>query len=257
MSDQDVTISDPVPEPAVNGSRAVATAEQPVPLEGCLYCHTTGSTALGEAKSVLGTRSAVIRCSACGAVASFEPGADADHWRIRYTKYPRAARFYYVMVHLGQAGWLDADHAIEESTRGFIQRQRLQQAQRGDLVWLKPHRMEPPPPLMSPAETVYLMQDPAALFQGSNGTRINLLARGDGVPQDTGRFYVTDLKLHLLGRSRDWSHKLADIRNVEFNQRRWRIFIGDGGLYYQGENMPGQTDAQLFVMVVKLLMSRG
>ncbi len=228
----------------------------PVPLQGCLYCHTEGSTALGESRPLLGLGASIpiITCSSCGAVAQFEASDDPNHpdqWRIRYRSVNKAPRFYYVMIHLGQAGWLDAQTALAESRRGFVQRQWMQRTQRGDLTWLHPVSLEPTPPLMSPDEQVYLMLNPASLFQAVRGGRA--LGRGDDTLQDTGRFYVTDRKLHLLGHRRDWSHKLSDVQRAEQTDHHWRVYIGDGSQYYQGENLPNQLDAQLFAAAVKAL----
>jgi len=53
--------------------------------------------------------------------------------------------FYYVMLYLGRAGWLSADQALKASRNGFVQRQRVQQVQGGDLEWLHPMPLDPPP----------------------------------------------------------------------------------------------------------------
>ncbi len=228
----------------------------PTPLRGCLYCHTEGSTTLAESRKVLGLGGNVptITCSACGAVASFEAGQNADDWRIRYKSVNKASRFYYVMIHLGPANWLDAKTAIEESRRGFVQRQRVQQTQRGDLSWLQPTRLDPAPPLMSPDELIFLSLNPGTLQQAA---KTGMLTRaGEGSVQDTGRFYVTDRKVHLLGHRRDWSHKLSDVQRVEHTEQHWRIYVGDGTQFYQGENLPNQLDAQLFAAVVRTLLAR-
>lgn len=235
---------------------AADTALMPAPLLGCLYCHTEGSTTLAESRKLLGLgpNEPTITCSACGSVALFEAGEDANTWRIRYRSVNKASRFYYVMIHLGQPGWLDAEMALEVSRVGFIQRQRVQQTQRGDLSWLRPTRLDPPPPLMSPDETIYLSLNPGSLQQA---TKTGVLTRaGDGSVQDTGRFYVTDRKIHLLGHRRDWSHKLTDIGRVEHNEQHWRIYVGEGAQFYQGENLPNQLDVQLFAAVVRTLLAR-
>lgn len=228
-------------------------AAKAAPLLGCLYCGTEGTITADET----GRR---LTCSACGAIAKFEPGADSDHWRVNYQKVSHAPRFYFVMNTLGKAGWLDDDHALELGRLGFLARHRLQQTQRGELGWLQPRKMASPPPLMSPAETVYLIADSVGLYHSgkSNGRGLAaLFGRGGGELQDTGRFYLTDLKLHLLGKARDWSHKLStDIQRVEHTDKYWRVYLTDGSQFYQGENQPTQPeqpDAQLFASVVKAL----
>ncbi|MHB8629133.1 MAG: hypothetical protein ACYDBJ_21190 [Aggregatilineales bacterium] len=245
-----------LPEASGNGSfPGSADGTVPAPLRGCLYCHTEGATALGEGRKVLGLGGGtVLTCQHCGAVAQFEPGEKADQWRIRYRSVNHSARYYYVWLHLGQAGWLDAQTALEESRRGFVQRIRLQQLQRGDLAWLHPAPLASPPSLMSPNEVVYAMLNPASLHQGSKNGRS--LSRGDSPMQDAGRFYLTDRKLHLLGHRRDWSHKLVEVQRVDNNDRYWRAYIGANSQYYQGENLPGQLDAQLFAAIIRALTKR-
>jgi hypothetical protein len=142
------------------------------PLNGCLYCHTEGTITQAESRKILGFGSGLptLTCSSCGSVALFEAGQDADSWRIRYKKVNRAPRFYYVMIHLGNAGWLNADEALEISRNGYVQRLRIQQVQRGDLSWLRPAPLDPPPPLMSADELVFLTFNPV-MFQQSAQTR--------------------------------------------------------------------------------------
>ena len=243
-----------LPRDSANGSGASAASDVslPAPLRGCLYCHAEGSTALGEGRRVLGLGGGtVLTCQQCGAVAQFEPGATPDEWRLRYRSVNHSSRYYYVWQHLGQAGWLDAQTALEESRRGFVQRIRLQQVQHGDLTWLHPAPLASPPSLMTPNEIVYLTLNPASLHQGTKNGRG--LSRGENPLQDTGRFYVTDHKLHLLGHRRDWSHKLADIQRIDVTDRYWRAYVGASNQYYQGENLPNQLDAQLCAAVIRAL----
>jgi hypothetical protein len=79
------------------------------------------------------------------------------------------------------------------------------------------------------------------------------LGQGEENVLDSGKFYVTDRKLHLLGHRRDWSHKLTDVRRVEHTDQYWRIYVGESEQHYQGSNTPDQIDAQLFSTVVKML----
>jgi hypothetical protein len=229
------------------------TIDTPAPLLGCLYCHAEGTTTLNEGRKILGLGSGLptVTCNNCGSVAFFEQGNDTDSWRIRYKNVNKAPRFYYVMLYLGRAGWLNAEQALEASRNGYVQRQRVLQTQRGDFSWLYPAPLDPPPPLMSPDENVYLRVNPAT-FQQS--TRVgSVLGQGEENVLDSGRFYVTNRKLHLLGHRRDWSHKLSEIKRIEHTDELWRIYVGDSDQHYQGTNFPDQIDAQLFTTVVKML----
>jgi hypothetical protein len=229
------------------------TVQIPAPLQGCLYCHTEGSITLAEGRKILGFGSGLptLTCSSCGSVALFEAGTDPDTWRIRYKNVNKSPRFYYVMLYLGRAGWLTAEQALEVSRNGYVQRQRIQQTQRGDLTWLHPAPLNPPPPLMSPDETVYLTVNPVTFQQAMRAGSV--LAQGEENVLDSGRFYVTDRKLHLLGHRRDWSHKLTDIQRVEHSDQHWRVYVGESEQHYQGTNDPNQIDAQLFTTIVKML----
>ncbi len=229
------------------------TVQIPAPLQGCLYCHTEGSITLTEGRKILGFGSGLptLTCSSCGSVALFEEGPDPDTWRIRYKNVNKSSRFYYVMLYLGHAGWLSADRALEISRNGFVQRQRLQQVQHGDLEWLRPAPLSPPPPLMSPDERVFVSVNPVTFQQAMRAGSV--LAQGEENVLDSGRFYITDRKLHLLGHRRDWSHKLTDIQRVEHNDQYWRVYVGESEQHYQGLNFPDQMDAQLLTTIVKAL----
>jgi hypothetical protein len=234
--------------------------ELPAPLQGCLFCHSEKTISSGERKTLfgLGRPQQTLTCSSCGAVALFQ-SQSPDQWRIQYVKVPHVARYYYLRVHLAEVGWLDSDQALEISQRGYVQRHRMQQIQRGDLAWLHPHRLTPPPPLMSPAESVYLTIEPVTLSQEGAARGTGLLSqlpinRGNQAVMDSGRFYVTDLKIHLLGERRDWSHKLTEISKFDHDLRGWRLTVGTQ--VYSGENHADGVDAQLFVTVVKSLAAR-
>jgi hypothetical protein len=229
------------------------TIEIPAPLQGCLYCHTEGSITLSEGRKILGFGSGLptLTCSSCGSVALFEAGPTPDSWRIRYKSVNKAPRFYYVMLYLGKAGWLTAEQALEASRNGYVQRQRIQQAQRGDFSWLHPAPLNPPPPLMSHDENVYVTVNPVTFQQAMRAGSV--LAQGEENVLDSGRFYLTDKKLHLLGHRRDWSHKLTDVQRIEHNDEYWRVYVGESEQHYQGTNLPDQIDAQLFTTIVKML----
>jgi len=253
------TSADPTSESAANRSPTVPRPDPtlPAPLQGCLYCHAEGSTALAEGRKMLGIGGGqVLICSQCGAVAQFEQlDTVATHWKIRYRTVSRAARYYYVWLRLGQGHWLDAETALAESQRGFIQRRRVQQTQQGDLSWLAFYQLPELPSLMSAEERVALTLRPASLRHVNKAGRVALLA-GDDPVQDAGICYVTDRKLHLVGERRNWAHKLSEVRRVDQNERCWRAYLGGGDSYYQGENHTGQVDVQLFGAVIQALVQR-
>lgn len=226
------------------------------PLLGCLYCHAEGSTTLSPPRKFLGLGGnyPVLTCSHCASVAllDYDPG-NAQNWRIRYRRVNRAPRYYYVAVYLGRAGWLSAQKALAASTNGYVQRTRVQQTRAGDLSWLQPATLRPPPPLMGVNEVVYLTLR-AVTFQ--EAAPPGLLVRVDqGTVLDSGKFYVTDQKLHLLGQRRDWSHRLSDIRKVEYDEKAWTIVLNTPGQpqQYRGLNAFDQFDPQLVAAVVEAL----
>jgi hypothetical protein len=229
------------------------TTETPAPLQGCLYCHAEGTITQAEGRKLFGFGSGVptLTCSACGAIAFFEVGSDAHSWRIRYKSFDRSDQYYYVMLYLGEAGWLNAEQALDASRNGYVQRLRLQQVEHSDLSFLHPGPLFPPPPLMAADEVVYITVNPATYQQAMRAGSV--ISSGDESVLDSGRFYVTDRKLHLLGHRRDWSHKLTEIQRIEHNSEYWRLYVGDSEQHYQGLNSPNQIDAQLFCAIVKHL----
>jgi hypothetical protein len=115
-------MTDPAPPQSPDAVDPVQPAALPPPLKGCLYCHAEGSTRLGESRQLLGLGASVpvITCSSCGSVAQYEAGERSEDWRVRYRNVNKAPRYYYVMIHLGQAGWLSAEEALEASRRGLV-----------------------------------------------------------------------------------------------------------------------------------------
>lgn len=235
---------------------AAVNGEVPAPLQGCLYCHAEGSVSFSEGRKLFGFGSGLptLTCSQCGSVALFEAGVNVETWRIRYKSYNKAPQYYYVMLYLGKTGWLNAEQALDASRSGYVQRQRMQQVQNGDLSFLHPGPLFPPPPLMSPDENVYVTINPATFQQAMRAG--SMLSPGEENVLDSGRFYVTDRKVHLLGHRRDWSHKLTEIQRIEYNEQYWRLYVGDSEQHYQGLNSPNQMDAQLFTTIIKQLTRR-
>lgn len=233
----------------------ITTLQTLPPLQGCLICHREGTMKFAEGRKVLGLGSGLpsVSCAHCGAMAQLELGenGNAGAWRIRYKKISDAPVYYYVRVYFGQSRWYGAEEALEISTRGFVQRHRLDQVQRGDLSWLQPTPLVPPPPLMAPSERVYLSVNEASLQIPAQGG--GLLATTEATVLDTGAFYVTNSRVHLIGQKRDWANRLNEIRDIEHDEHRWRIFVGANRQCFAGDNAPQSLDAQLFAAVVKVL----
>jgi hypothetical protein len=231
----------------------VSTLSHLPPLQGCLYCHHEGTIKFAEGRKVLGFGSGLptLTCSHCGAVSFLEAGSGTTAWRVRYKKVNEAAQYYYMMVHFKQQRWYDAEDALTISRKGFVQRHRIDQVQQGDLGWLAPSPLDPPPPLMAPSEKVYVALPNVTLQQPaqSNG----FLALNEVTILDSGTFYVTNSRLHLIGQRRDWANRLNEIRDIEHDEHHWRIYVGANRQCFNGENTPDELDAQLFAAVVKFL----
>ncbi|MBI5930850.1 MAG: hypothetical protein HY862_16185 [Chloroflexi bacterium] len=229
----------------------------PAPLLGCLFCHTEGAMTLTEPRRFLGIggRFPLLICNHCGSTASFdydEVNGAADHWGIRYRHYNHGREYYYAGLYLGKAGWLSADDALEISTRAYVQRHRVRQTQQGNLQWLKPLLLSPPPPLLSPDEKILMTFQHVIFYQGNPNT----FAQGGLKALDTGSFFVTDHNIHLLGHKRDWSYALRDIQAVNYNERAWFLYVPSSGTlpeFFFGENRLEELDAQLVTAVLEIL----
>jgi hypothetical protein len=224
------------------------------PLRGCLYCHSEGTTTLSDGRKLLGFGSDFprLKCSHCSSVAllDYDAGYPED-WQIRYRRVNHAARYYYVALYLGRAGWLSADEALEISTDGYVQRMRVAQAKAGDLAWLRTAHSALPS--MSASEKVYLTLK-AVTLQATPPPGIFVHSE-QGAILDSGKFYVTDQKLHLLGQRRNWSHALADVWKIDYDDKFWTIYFDTAGQsqHYRGSNAADQLDAQLVAAVVEAL----
>ena len=89
-------------------------------------------------------------------------------------------------------------------------------------------------------------------YQGQAGA----FAQGRLTTLDTGSFFVTDEKIHLLGHKQDWSYSLYDILAVDFNERAWFLYVPSSGSlpeFFFVENHPEELDAQLAAAVVDVL----
>ena len=228
----------------------------PPPMLGCLFCHAEGTIIHAEGRKLFGLGEGLptLTCSSCGSVAVLEMHNNGNEWRIRYRKYNREREFYFAALRLGKAGWLSADEALDLSTKAYIQRQRVQQAQRGDLAWLKPIHLSPPPPIVSANETIFLTFRYVTLRQGQGGR----FSQNDDNIQDSGAFYITNSHVHLLGQKRNWSYKLVDIRKVDYDDEGWLVYLknSDTHEYFRGENHDEMPDAQLVANVVQALRGK-
>lgn len=226
------------------------------PVQGCLFCHTEGAVSVEpqRAPRVRADRSLVIKCSYCGAVAQLDAAPDrpAD-WRIRYTKVNGAARYYYVARHLGGGTWLDREDALRISTRGYVQRQRVRQASEGDLSWLSPVVLDPLPPFIVPGETIFLELRAVTLTRLAPRTWI--FRAGQDELLDSGKLYVTNRKLHLLGQRRDWSVSWDDALDAGYGTDVWHLSVaGDERLRtLSAQRASNEIDPQLITAIFDLL----
>lgn len=231
-------------------------ASQISPLQGCLCCHQEGTVTLTEGRKILGFGSdyPILKCGHCGSVAWLDVGPAApDQWRIRYRRVNPSPEYYYPALYFGKAGWLSAEDALKISTNAFVQRRRMQQVADRDLSWLKPLPLSPPPPLMDANEIVYLKLKGVTLQETPPS---GLLARPDqGTVLDSGKFYVTGHKMHLLGQRRDWSHPLTAIQHIDYDDQAWAIVLNsaDEPYQYRGLNTSDQLDAQLIASIIEAL----
>ncbi len=224
------------------------------PVQGCLFCHTEGAVSV-EPGRVDGT--VVIKCSHCGAAAELEAHPDAPTaWRIRYRKVNSAERYYYVARRFGGGDWLDRDEALAISTKGYVQRQRVRQTHEGDLSWLAPVEMEPLPPYLVRGEFVYLELRAATLMRLAPKTWI--FRAGQDELLDSGKLYVTDRKLHLLGQRRDWSVSWADVLDTTYEADAWQLMVAgdDQTRAFSAQRASNEIDPQLVVAVIDQLRSR-
>jgi hypothetical protein len=224
------------------------------PLRGCLYCHSEDTTTLSDSRKWLGFGSDFprLRCSHCNSVALLDYDTnDPEDWRIRYCRVNHASRYYYVALYLGRAGWLSAHEALEISTDGYVQRMRVAQAKAGDLAWL--HSAHSALPMIGASEKVYLTLK-AVTLQATPPPGLFVRA-AQGAVLDSGKLYVTDQNLHLLGQRRNWSHALVDARKIDYDDAFWTIYFDTAGQlqHYHGSNAADQLDAQLVAAVTEAL----
>jgi hypothetical protein len=227
----------------------------PAPLRGCLICHSEGTLELSEKRRTLRGYYPILTCTNCGSTALFDWKSDQENsWRIYYRKISRQV-YAYAALRFLKAGWLRSDDALDLSTEVYIQRQRIRQVSEGDLKWLKPAPLLPPLPLMTADELVYLTLKPVYYCESAE-TRLPLMRRRESI-LDTGTFYVTNSKIHLLGQRRDRSHRLADIVEVVHQPDAWYVYLGIGRAshYYRGMGQPN-LDAEVIVAVVNVLRLR-
>jgi hypothetical protein len=230
-------------------------ATLPPPLLGCLICHAEGTLDLIENNRRFGSQYPTLSCTNCGSTALLDwKEGQGEVWRIRYRKISREFPYAFAAKTFLDANWLDSEEAIQHSTTVYIQGQRLKQIMAGDLQWLKPAPLNPPPPLMSMNEVVYLTLKPVSYCESAE-TRIPFMRRKESMI-DTGTFYVTDSKIHLLGQRRDRSHRLAEIVDVTYDRDTWFVYLDIGGAshYYRGLSLP-QLDVELIAGIINVLRS--
>lgn len=222
------------------------------PLQGCLYCHTEGTTALFPNRRLLGIGSdfPILKCSRCGTTAEFDADpALPEVWHIRFRRCNHDPRYFYVAQQFSKAGWLTAQQALTISTDGYIQRQRVQQAQSGDLSWLQPEQI----PADERAGQPYLSLKGVTL-QETSGPGFFGLGSSAAV-LDSGKLFVTADYLYLDGQRRVWKYPFDDLENVRHTDQAWIVAIeqGDQQLSMQGVSLPDQIDVQLVAAVIEAL----
>jgi hypothetical protein len=226
--------------------------QQLQPVQGCLYCHAEGTITYAEPRKIfgLGSSTPTITCSKCNSIALLDLTDDSVEWKIRYKKTNDAPQYYYARVNFGRSEWIDDTDALLISRRAYVQKHRMEQIERGDFDWLAPAPLDPPPPLMSPFEVVYLRLEGVSLQQSgaSNGNDETVLDRGQAL--------ITDRRLHLLGDRRDWTHRLSEIQVIDYDTKVWKLYIGSNKQFYQGENSAESMDAQLVTAIIRALWKR-
>ncbi len=225
------------------------------PLQGCLYCHTEGSTDLVVGRTLFGFGSQLLRikCRHCGAVAQFDYDPDSPfQWRIRYRRFSRAPRYYYVSIWLGKGGWLSGDDATQISRNGYVQRMRVQQAKVGDFSWLQP------PQDVSWAQETFespILQVLRAVSLTEAPSRM-LLSRATSQPViDSGKLFVTEEHLRFIGQRTDRIFDFAQITDARYDDRSWSVIevAEPTSFQYRGAYLQDQIDPQLVTAVIEAL----
>lgn len=228
------------------------------PVQGCLFCHSEGAVSIesGRSRLVRSDSFPVIKCSHCGAVAELDALPERDEWRIRYRKVSHADRYYYVAQQFGGGEWLDQGAALQISTNGYVQRQRVRQTAEGDLSWLAPLALDPLPPFIDPGETVWLELRGVTLARVAPQTWI--FRSGQSEIIDSGKLYGTDLKLHLLGQRRDWSIAWLDVLGSSYDAGMWQIRVegDDQPRVLSAQHASNEMDPQLITAIVEHLRQR-
>lgn len=229
------------------------------PVQGCLFCHTEGAVSVEPGRDPLPRADGfpIIKCSYCGAVAELdaEPN-NPQGWRIRYRKVNSAERYFYVARHFGGGDWLDRSDALRASTNGYVQRQRVRQTNEGDLSWLAPLALDPLPPFIVRGETVFLELRAVTLQRLAPRTWI--FRAGQDELLDSGKLFVTDRKLHLLGQRRDWSVSWADVAGTAYDADTWRVTLAgeDQPRELSAQSASNEIDPQLITAIFDLLRTR-
>ncbi len=220
----------------------------PAPLLGCLYCHAEGTITQIAARKFAGLGSDFPRliCSRCQSVAWFDEDPTTGDWRIHYRKHGRGPLYQFASVRLGTAGWLKADEALQVSTQTYIHRQRLQQAKRGDLSWLRVNQTLPPS--LPSSERVYMVFESVTLYSQQPQSKVDAVV-------DSGAIYITGANLYLLGRDREWAYPLAQIQQTKFTDSEWQVVLGmtDIQQYFACNPQTHELDPQLAVNVLNAL----
>lgn len=220
--------------------------ELSAPLLGCLYCHAEGTITEVSPRRLFGFGADYpqLRCSHCGAVALFDDNLLSGEWRINYRKFSREATYYFSALNLGQQEWLSAEEALQISTKAYIQRERLQQARRGDLSWLRPRASLPPS--ISPTEQLLFLNKQGVLYDSQD------------MKVDTGVLYWTAGKLYLLGQAQQWEFDLQQVQHTDYSEHGWELYLSSSEREYllRCDYRDDEIDPQLTTAIIETLMQQ-
>ncbi len=217
----------------------------PVPLLGCLYCHAEGTITELQPRPLFGADFPRLVCSRCRSVALFDEDRERGQWRINYQRYNRDKRYFFAALCLGGVEWLSADEAVDLSTKSYIQRERVQQAKRGQLSWLKPQASLPPS--ISPTEQLFL-----------SAKQVELYDKQRSIAVDSGALYITNAGLHLLGAAQQWAFDYNEVSATDFAESGWDIQLITNEQEYNihCKYREDEMDPQLTIVILRTLMQQ-
>lgn len=219
------------------------------PLIGCLFCHTEGTITEHHPQRFVNVVPKLL-CSHCGSVALFEVIGE-DSWQIKYTHTSDDQQYHYAKLRFKGDNWLKEEDAIDISREVYIQRHRVGQAQAGKLGWLKPDISRELPTTLSPEESVLVFIDEVRLQRH--------VQEEEGQIQhevDRGALFLSNHRLHVAGKARDWVYEINAIESATFIEKRWMLRFSDQH-FIEHHTEGDEHDAQLFVAIIEGLGRQG